>query len=201
MPWINDGGYRILQQSHVQSCGPCCVGMVVQLLTGNEIPEATLCAQCGVTGYHRAAQDRIGAVATPLVSVMRAGIAPTRQVEFWGTGTFANTLAEVLRRHYRIDATVLNGVDHNTTKAAMRASADNRPMIVMVQWHAGGAHWVVVLGRRSQPFVHHYYTILDPVGKMNRNPNAQTYGHGDFAGYGVTTATALLAAPPPVAVM
>ncbi len=187
MAWISSGGESILKQSQQQSCGYCCAGMILNLVdpAKPKHTEQSLVSagkQLDPTAYDRAAMDRVGARQTPIV---RAAYQQTGKIPHWGSGTYGNHLADVLR-DYQIDAKYQGGSD---VKSAMRAVTPGKPLIVLVQWQAGGGHWVVVKARKKRGIGSASdYTILDPGGHKVVNRGSTTYdppygGTGKFANY------------------
>ena len=187
MSWIVDSGYNILAQEQEQSCGYCCVGMVLnQFDTSARHSEQSLVAtgtRLSPGAYDRAAHNRVGAVQTFIVQSVyeQRGVLP-----HWGSGTYGNHLAQVLR-DYRIDATYQTG----SVKAAMRSVGPGRPVIALVNWDQGGGHWVVVVARATRGLGQASdYTILDPAGHTVINRGSTTYAppydQGVFANYYVT---------------
>jgi len=131
--------------------------------------------------YDRAAMDRVGAVYTPIVA---AAHEQTGKLPHWGSGTYGNHLADVLRS-FQIDAEYKT----SSVKNAMRRVTASKPLIVLVQWAAGGGHWVVVVSRRTRGLGRASdYTILDPGGHTVVNRGSSTYtaqngSTGKFANY------------------
>lgn len=198
MPWMG----RVLQQSHAQSCGYCCAGMVVnEMESGHcQLSESSLVAagkRLDPSAYDRAAKDRVGASMTPLV---RAAYEQRGQLPHWGSGTYGNHLADVLG-NYQIAATYHQG----DVKTAMRTVVPGKPLIVLVQWHGGGGHWVVVVGRNRHFGRASDYRILDPAGHEFDNKGSTTYdppynATGRFANYYVSVTGRIAAAPRKVGV-
>jgi hypothetical protein len=133
--------------------------------------------------YDRAAPDRVGAVQTPIV---RAAYQQYGRIPYWGSGTYGNHLATVLRKGFQINAQYRGG---QSPKSATRAVSAQRPLIVLVQWGGGGGHWVVVVGRTARGLGKASdYRILDPAGHVVVNHGSTTYrppygGTGTFASY------------------
>lgn len=181
MPWQG----RVLKQSHMQSCGYCCVGMVMNLVEGGSVrmDEQSLVAagkQLDPQAYDRAAMDRVGAKQTPIVM---AAYEQSGKIPYYGSGTYGQHLAGLLR-HLQIDAKYGTG----SAKTAMRAVTAGKPMIVLVQWAKGGGHWVVVTGRGKHFGRASDYHILDPGGYEFDNKGSTDYKPpynqaGKFANY------------------
>jgi len=191
MPWISVGGKSVLQQSQKQSCGYCCIGMILNLVDSAK-PRHTEASLVGhgktldPTAYDRAAMDRVGARATPIV---HAAYEQHHKIPHWGSGTYGNHLAAVLRS-YQIDAKYHGG---GSVKSAMRTVTAIRPLIVLVNWKAGGGHWVLVISRKTRGWGSPSdYTILDPGGHTVINRGSTTYippynsQGGNFANFYVT---------------
>lgn len=184
MPWQGE----VLKQKQKQSCGYCCIGMVARLIDSKHPQygeQGIVAAGKGLdpNAYDRAAMDRVGAKATPIIAAAREefGVVP-----HWGTGTYGQHLAQVLRESFQIDA-LYQGA--SPSKSAMRRATEKKPVIVLVSWNGGGGHWVVVKKRRTRgPGRSSDYTILDPQGHVVVNRGSTDYsppygGHGTFANY------------------
>jgi hypothetical protein len=191
MPWINVDGWDVLKQSHEQSCGYCCIGMVVNLIEGGrkDREESIVAAGRSVGGvgaYDRHAKDRVGAVQTPLV---QAAYEEFGALPHWGSGTYGNHLAQVLRRHYRMDATYYKDQGTSAIKSAMRGVSAKQYMIALVQWDGGGGHWVLVVERHKRGWGYSSdYAVLDPGGYVTINRGSSIYNtvsgaRGKFGGY------------------
>ena len=192
MPWITDGGYRVLKQEHEQSCGYCCIGMVLNLVDQRQDTESSLVAtgrQIGGAGaYDRAAKDRVGAVRTFIVD---AAEEQSGKLPHWGSGTYGDHLAQVLREGFHMNAKYHAGKSTGDMKGAMRAVSANQYMIALVLWNGsgGGGHWVLVTSRATRGWGSaSNYTVLDPGGSVVTNRGSTTYtaangATGNFAGY------------------
>lgn len=193
--WITHAhsGHNVLAQDQEQSCGYCCIGMVINHLDSTFFPtEQSLVAagkREGTGEYDKAPVDIVGAKQTMLVEAAyeQYGYTP-----YWGSGTFGKHLADVLKNQYQIDATYHNGTSDTVRKKAMRSVIMGQPMIVLVQWTGGGGHWVVVVSRSTRGWGRASdYTILDPSGHVVINRGSTNYtAHngtkGKFSGYYVT---------------
>lgn len=197
MPWITNGGKAVLRQSQKQSCGYCCIGMILNLVDPHQPKnsESSLVAEgkrLDPTAYDRAAMDRVGARPTPII---HAAYEQHHKIPHWGSGTYGNHLAQVLRS-YRINAKYHGG---STVKTAMRTVTAAQPLIVLVNWKGGGGHWVVVVSRSKRGLGKASdYTILDPGGHAVVNRGSTNYippynaQGGTFANYFVTLSGRLM---------
>jgi hypothetical protein len=171
--WINTNNIRILQQSQLQSCGYCCVGMAIKIIENVEINEEAIVATGirigGQNEYDRATRDRIGFSPT----VFRDAKFKAK-VEHWGSGTYGRHLAAVLQE-YSIDAVYQN----SDVKTAMRNVTPNKPIIVLVLWnpppYKKGGHWVLVTKRITHFGKSSNYEIMDPGGNLVDNIGSTTY--------------------------
>ncbi|MDX1811168.1 MAG: hypothetical protein R3240_04425 [Gammaproteobacteria bacterium] len=186
-------GNNVLAQDQEQSCGYCCIGMVVNHLDPTFFPsEESLVAagkREGSGEYDKAPVDIIGAQQTFLV---QAAYEEFGHLPYWGTGTYGKHLADILTNQYQINATYQANQSDTNRKRAMRAVTAGHPMIVLVQWDGGGGHWVLVVGRATRGWGKASdYTILDPSGDVVINRGSTNYtaangSKGKFAGYYVT---------------
>jgi hypothetical protein len=190
--WNQSGGFWVLKQSHGESCGYCCIGMALCLRDASHprTPEKNLIvtgtAIGGSGAYSRDPRDRVNAVPTPVVS---CGYYRPK----YGVGTYGNHLAQVLNEGYHLTATYYGSTGVGRMKDAMRSVRHDRLMIVLVRWHAGGGHWVLVVRRHTRGWgAQSDYTILDPIGNVTPNRGSTVYSAtyddgttaiGDFADY------------------
>jgi hypothetical protein len=196
---VGGKAYRVLQQDQAQSCGLCCIGMVLNLIDKREVSEVSLAARSRdldpetadrPAAYQRATKDRVGFVkmvtakADPGLGVMgerrilSGHAAPDYgKRESLGKGTAASHLLKVLA-DYRVGAQKAVSV-----KEAMRAVSPGRPSLVLVQI-TGGHHWVLVVNRETRYGRASIYTILDPFGLATTNTGSDTYTAGGRPGRG-----------------
>ncbi|MES2068885.1 MAG: hypothetical protein V4488_00955 [Pseudomonadota bacterium] len=211
MSWITryQAGNNILKQTDAQSCGYCCVGMIVNLLdvTNFQTEESLKIAgervDSGGGAYDRATADRPGLVKMVGADEMMKNLGTKVSV---GSGTDGIHLAKLLKREYSIDATYHAGTVAEM-KTAMRAANAKHPMIVAVEWAGGSGHWVVVSGRSTGGWGSASdYTILDPSGhrvinKGSTNYVAENKSKGKFGGYYITVNGKLAMAKGPKVMM
>jgi hypothetical protein len=202
--WLPTG---ILKQSQMQSCGYCCVGMVVNLIHDYKPSEVSVVSEGGKISsgataaegkYHRFTGDRPGAVKTVLVEAAEEefGRTPT-----WGVGTYGQHLRDVLNS-FRVAAIYHGDQNAAQRKAIIRAASPSNPVITLVLWNGGGGHWVVVKSRRKgSSGGESVYTILDPGADREVRNNGSTiyiapYGQtGSFAGYLISVQGQIASAP------
>ena len=181
MPWQGS----VLKQPQMQSCGYCCVGMVINLIEGGSVQmeEQSLVAagkQLDPQAYDRATFDRVGMQPTPIV---HAAYQQKGKLPHFGSGTYGQHLAALLRR-FQVNAKYGTG----SVKSAMRGVTAGKPLIALVQWKKGGGHWVVVSGRGKHFGRASDYAILDPGGYAFDNKGSTDYKppynqEGKFANY------------------
>ncbi len=189
--WINVPEGRVLRQlSDTNSCGYCCVAMVVGLITGQELSLTTVLKVArNETGYvnWRGGADLAGAI--PTVGVRMGEIASI------GEGSYGHHLQHVLARlldeYCPVNRVAAPGVTFHETKISalkkkMRNVSEVKPMIVRIEWSGSGGHWVVVSGRKKRGLGKASdYTILDPIGNISKNRGSTNFhtisGNATFA--------------------
>jgi hypothetical protein len=189
VPWINVSGHDVLKQSDAQSCGYCCIGMVVDLVNGGaKNPESSIIATGrsidGAGAYDRATKDRVGVVPTMLIAAAEEQYG---ELPSWGSGTYGDHLARVLTQGFKINAKNYVGQSTGAMKGAIRSVSADTYLIALVLWSGGGGHWVLITGRKTRGLGRASdYTILDPAGEVVTNRGSTTYspsyGTGQFAG-------------------
>ncbi len=204
MPWIREGSYNVLQQTHAQSCGLCCVGMILNLKQGRMDAELSLAAMSRIidpetedhpAAYQRATRDRVGfvkmatAVADPAMikmgeyRILRGEDAQDYGArESLGKGTASSHLQKVL------NAYGVTSSSPASVKEAIRAGTRTNPTIVQIEVPPrpglphGGCHWVLVVGRQTRWGRESIYTILDPSGFVTQNHGSVNYTSRQWSG-------------------
>jgi len=110
-----------------------------------------------------------------------------------------------LLREYSINATYVgNPGDLVTPKTAMRHVGTDKYVIALVQWAAGGGHWVLVVHRNTHLGRASDYKVLDPAGYVVENKGSTDYhppydpAGGSFSEYHVKIEGRLRYAKPSV---
>lgn len=198
MPWGTDNGFNILTQEHVSSCGLCCCAMVQNLFDSDYKPSEqrliAISSQIDSGGYSRATRDIPGAQATfAVAAAKKKGVMVSR--ENYGDGTYANHLADILRREFKLTANKFGGDNPDGgLKSYLQGASRTTPVIVRIGWGAkgdGGGHWVVIVGRATRGLMKSSdYSVLDPLSKtviVSRGSVSYKSPHGDglFTGWGV----------------
>lgn len=180
MSYVKDSDnrwHRIYDQSKGSSCGPTCMRMVVQMITGKEIGEAqarrmvemseggvlsTITSEGGGMGQmgshdwgnhggHASGGGGVGCTGTNLVNgLKRAGISTARAPQLYA-------------------------------RQALLQTSVRKPGIAMVGWNGGwggksaqGAHWIVVAGQLRNGNV----LVLDPIfglSEVDLSPSTLVY--------------------------
>ncbi|GAB6905662.1 hypothetical protein DESC_780208 [Desulfosarcina cetonica] len=185
--------FNILFQEEEADCGPCCCAMIVNMIDGSKPTSTSIQSNMPQGAYAKSTRDRSGF--KPTIFHQVGLVAPD---EYHSSGTYINALGHALAQ-FGI-ANTPHGNDGTSLRKAMRSASSARPIIVLVQWHGGGGHWIVIAGSE-----HHRkglfggfrgytrLTILDPYyGGTTLNGTSSTYvsatregshGTGSFAPY------------------
>jgi hypothetical protein len=190
---INGQNYNVLFQDEEADCGLCCCAMIVNLL-GQGKPNSTIMqSNLPVGAYSKSTRDRANFQPTIFHQV-----APSAHSEYHSAGTYIQSLGHVLNTFGILNTTHSN--DGTDRRAALRTASETNPMIILVNWLAGGGHWIVIMGAQHRrkglfSFFAGYtrLSVLDPYyGATTSDGTNSTYisrtrdgsyGSGSFAPY------------------
>jgi len=173
MAWVNavlkGRAFPVLRQTRPSSCGPSCVGMVLQWKHSfGQLDENYFCQICGAgakggasTGYIRQINTRVGFKPLPGIAASAFGANPDNM-----GGTYIEGLKKALETQCREDRRVINCVvRHNPNTATLKTALKNtrndgtRPVILFL----GFGHFIAVHSNKRPGFGKtRIYLVGDP---------------------------------------
>ena len=140
----NGRWYEIPIQSEENSCGPCCLRLVLKIVLNKDIGEEVLRELVEVAEEGGGSGGSLG----------KGGVLNPGGAHDWGPGGGGTWLIKGA-----LEAAGVKSVRHYDNADALQTSTDKKPVIGVVAWANGGLHYVVAVGRnRSNDAL----VVLDP---------------------------------------